>query len=213
MRVLLVDDHPITRRGFRALIERELNLVICGEADSAVTAIELATSLKPDLAIVDITLPTTNGLQLTRQLKASVPEIRILVVSMHDEGHYAERALKAGAMGYLMKGEAGDHLGAAMQCLLRGELYLSARARERLPHLFAKSRKVNPGFAIDSLSNRELEVFGMIGSGLSTRQIAEQLGLSAKTIETYREHLKLKLGLADATELLKHAIYWVRLEG
>lgn len=213
VRVLLVDDHPITRQGVKALVNQQLNLEVCGEADSAPQALQMVTELRPNLIILDISLPQTNGIELTKQIKALAPEVPILVVSMHDEALYAERAVRAGAMGYVMKEEAGEKVATALQHLLRGEMYLSAKMKQRMLHRFVNKRGEGAEFAIDTLSNREMEVFRLIGNGFSTRQIASQLGLSAKTIDSYREHLKVKLGLDNGADLIRHAIQWVRMEG
>lgn len=213
IRVLLVDDHPITRQGIRTLVNHQLNLEVCGEADNAAHALELANQLKPDLAIVDLSLPAINGIELTRKLKTIAPNLPILVVSMHDEALCAERAIEAGAMGYVMKDEAGDKVASALQHLLRGEMYLSAKMKQRMLHRFVKKRGDAARSPVETLSNREKEVFRMIGNGYSTRQIATQLGLSSKTIDSYREHLKTKLGVDTGAELIRHAIEWVRMEG
>jgi DNA-binding NarL/FixJ family response regulator len=212
LRVLLVDDHPITRQGMRALINQQLNLEVCGEADSAPEAIALLAKLAPDLAIVDVSLKSTNGIELTKNMKAQAPNLPILVVSMHDELLYAERALRAGAMGYVMKQEAGDKVALAIQHLLRGEIYLSPKMKEKMLHRFVNKKNDQLVFSIDTLSDREMEVFQLIGNGFSTRQIAQKLNLSSKTIDSYREHLKLKLGLETGAELVRHAIQWARTE-
>jgi DNA-binding NarL/FixJ family response regulator len=212
LRVLIVDDHPITRQGMKALVNQQLNLEVCAEADSAPRAIELLAETQPDLAIIDVSLKTTNGIELTKNLKAQAPELAILVVSMHDEVLYAERALRAGAMGYVMKQDAGEKVALALQHLLRGEIYLSSRMKERMLHRFVNKKREGMVFAIDTLSDREMEVFQLLGNGYSTRQVAEKLGLSSKTIDSYREHLKLKLGLESGAELVQHAIQWARTE-
>lgn len=212
LRVLLVDDHPITRQGVRALVNQQLNLEVCGEADNAIHALGLLKTLQPDIAVVDISLPETNGIELTRQMKEIAPNLPILVMSMHDEALYAERAIRAGAMGYVMKQEAGEKVALALQHLQRSEIYLSAPMKQKMLHRFVNKRGDRAEFAIDTLSQRELEVFRLIGNGFSTRQIAAQLGLSAKTIDSYREHLKFKLGLDNGADLMRHAIEFVRLE-
>jgi DNA-binding NarL/FixJ family response regulator len=212
LRVLIVDDHPITRQGMKALVNQQSNLEVCGEADSAPLALELLGKLQPDLAIIDVSLKTTNGLELTKNIKAHAPNLPILVVSMHDEGLYAERALRAGAMGYVMKQEAGEKVAVAIQHLLRGEIFLSSRMKEKMLHRFVNKKREGMVFSIDTLSDREMEVFQLIGNGYSTRQIAQKLGLSSKTIDSHREHLKLKLGLESGAELVRHAIQWTRTE-
>lgn len=211
-RVLIVEDHPVTRHGLKALINQQLNLEVCGEADSAPAALDILDRSKPDLAIVDVSLKSTSGIELTKEIKSRAPQVMVLVVSMHDEALYAERALRAGAMGYVMKQEAGEKVVTAIQHLLRGELYLSGNMAERMLHRFVNKKSDGMVFAIDTLSDREMEVFQLIGTGFSTRQIADKLKLSSKTIDSYREHLKLKLGLATGADLMRHAIQWARCE-
>jgi DNA-binding NarL/FixJ family response regulator len=213
LKVLLVDDHPITRQGMKALVNQQQNLEVVGEADNAPYAIELVSKLQPDLAIVDIALKTTNGIELTKNIKVQAPNLPVLIVSMHDEGLYAERALRAGAMGYLMKQEASEKIIAAITRLLQGEIYLSDKIKEKMLHRFVNKKGDNMVFSIDTLSDREMEVFQLIGNGYSTRQIAQKLNLSSKTIDSYREHLKLKLNLDSGAELVRHAIQWARNEG
>jgi len=205
-RIFLVDDHPITRQGVAALINQERNLTVCGEADSAPKALEAITKTKPDLAIVDISLKTTSGIELIKNLKALDSKLPVLVMSMHDESLYAERALRAGAQGYIMKQEASEKVLVAIQRVLEGELYLSDSMKEKMLHRMVNSKKEEAGFSIDRLSDREMEVFQLIGNGFSTRQIASQLNLSVKTIDSYREHLKLKLSLEKGADLVRYAI-------
>jgi DNA-binding NarL/FixJ family response regulator len=212
IRVLIVDDHPITRQGLKALVNQQLNLEVCGETDSAAHALELVGKLQPDLAILDVTLKATNGIELTKNIKAMAPNLPILVVSMHDEALFAERALRAGAMGYVMKQEAGEKVATAIQHLLRGDLFLSPKMQEKMLHRFMNKRTEPMVFSMDTLSDREMEVFQLIGNGYGTRQIAQRLNLSSKTIDSYREHLKLKLNLASGAELVRHAIQWARTE-
>lgn len=212
-RIVLVDDHPVTREGVRVLIDQEPDLVVCGQSDSAPAALQLIESVKPELAIVDITLKTTSGIELMKSIKAIMPELPVLIMSMHDELLYAERALRAGAKGYIMKHEASDRILTAVRKVLAGELYLSDKMKERMLHSLVRSRKDEVVFTIDTLSDREMEVFQLIGNGFSTRQIAEKLKLSVKTIDSYREHLKLKLRLKKGSDLVRHAIQWVRSEG
>ena len=212
LQVLIVDDHPITRHGLKALVNQQPNVEVGAEAESAAQAMEMLDQFKPDLAIIDVSLRTTNGIELTKDLKARLPGLPILVVSMNDEATYAERALRAGAMGYVMKQEAGDKVALAIQHLLRGELFLSKRMKEKLLHRFTHTTREDVVFAIDTLSGREMEVFQLIGNGYSTREVAEKLGLSSKTIDSYREHLKVKLDLASGVELVRHAIQWARFQ-
>jgi len=210
--VLLVDDHPVTRQGVAALINQERNLVVCGEADSAPRALELITKLSPDLAVVDISLKTMSGIELMKNIKVLAPNLPVLFMSMHDESLYAERALRAGAQGYIMKQEASDRILTAIHRVLDGELYLSDRMKEKMLHRIVSKKKEEGGFSIDSLSDREMEVFQLIGNGFSTRQIAAKLNLSVKTIDSYREHLKLKLQLETGSDLVRYAIQWVKSE-
>lgn len=209
-KIFLVDDHPITRQGVAALINGERNLVVCGEADSAPKALEAITKVQPDLAIVDISLKTMSGIELIKNLKVLDPKLPILVMSMHDESLYAERALRAGAQGYIMKQEASEKVLTAIQRVLDGELYLSDAMKEKMLHRIVSTKKEETGFSIDRLSDREMEVFQLIGNGFSTRQIASQLNLSVKTIDSYREHLKLKLSLEKGSDLVRYAIQWVK---
>ena len=212
-RVFLVDDHPIKRQGLVALINREPNLVVCGEADSAPVAIDMIQKLMPDIALVDVTLKTTSGIELMKHLKALRPEMPVLMMSMHDESLFAERALRAGAKGYIMKLEPSATILAAIRRILSGELYLSEKMKEKMLHRLVKTGGTEVVYSIDTLSDREMEVFQLIGNGYGTRQIATRLNLSVKTIDSYREHLKLKLRLDGGTELVRHAIQWVKSEG
>lgn len=194
------------------LIDQEPDLEVCGEADSAPLAIEQMPKALPDLAIVDITLRTTSGIELLKDLKVLLPELPVLVMSMHDESLYAERALRAGARGYIMKHEASETVLGAIRRVLSGELHLSDRMKEKMLHRLVGNRKDEVAFSMDALSDREMEVFQLIGNGFSTRQIASKLNLSVKTIDSYREHLKLKLRLETGADLVHHAIQWVKSE-
>ncbi len=211
-RIFLVDDHPITRQGVVVLINQESDLEVCGEADSAPKAFDLLQKSKADLAVVDISLKTTSGIELTKNLKVLLPDLPILIMSMHDESLYAERALRAGAKGYIMKQEASDNILVAIRRILEGELYLSEKMKEKMLHRLVHNRKDEVVFSIDTLSDREMEVFQLIGNGFSTRQIATKLNLSVKTIDSYREHLKLKLHIEKGADLVRHAIQWVKSE-
>lgn len=212
-RVLLVDDHPVTRKGLAALINQNESLMVCGEADSMQRALDLLDRTQPALVVSDISLKTSNGLELVKNIKARIPAMPILVISMYDENLYAERALRAGAMGYVMKNQAPELLLRAIQRVLAGEIHLGEGVRDRmLLRLVSGAPQEAGGFAIDSLSDREMEVFQLIGNGFGTRQIAAQLGLSVKTIDSYREHLKSKLALSNTSELVRHAIQWARNE-
>jgi DNA-binding NarL/FixJ family response regulator len=211
-RIFIVDDHPVTRAGVGALLGQHPSFHVCGEADSAPKAIELIPKLNPALAIVDISLKTTSGIELIKNLSTLTSDLKVLVLSMHDENLYAERALRAGAKGYLMKDQAGDALITAIRRVLSGELYVSDRMKERMLHRFVSNKRDEMTFSMDSLSDREMEVLVHIGNGFSTRQIAAKLNLSVKTIDSYREHLKIKLRLAKGADLVRHAIQWVKSE-
>jgi len=211
-RVLVVDDHPIVRQGLVQLINQEADLVVCGDAENAHKAIEAIKLLKPDVAVVDISLKSINGLELIKNIKVDHPKLPILVLSMHDEGLYAERALRAGAKGYIMKQEATENMLMAIRRVLKGEIYVSEKMGAKMLHQLVDGRQDAGSSPLDRLSDRELEVFQLIGQGLGTRQIAEQLHLSVKTIESYREHIKEKMKLKNATELVQHAVQWVKTE-
>jgi len=210
--IFLVDDHPVTRDGVRALIDQQTDLVVCGQADSAPLALQLLEKQTPDLAIIDIVLKTTSGIELMKNLKSLLPALPVLIMSMHDESLYAERALRSGAKGYIMKHEASERILTAIRMILNGDVYLSEKMKEHMLHRLARNRKNEVVFTIDTLSNREMEVFHLIGNGFGTHQIADKLNLSIKTIDSYREHLKLKLQLKKGSDLVQHAIQWVRAE-
>ena len=212
-RALIVDDHPVVRRGLAQLIDREPNLQVCGEAGTVREALQAVADLDPDVVVVDVVLKSGSGIELVKDIKARRPDLPVLVLSMHDESLFAERALRAGARGYIMKQEATDKLLEAIRRVLGGEIYLSDGMASRMLQSFVGSRAGESGSALESLTDRELEVFQMIGRGLTTRQIAHDIHLSVKTIETHREHIKRKLGLRNATELLQHATWWVQTQG
>lgn len=206
--ILIVDDHPIVRQGLTELINHESDFEVCGQAEDAPEAMSLIKSLKPRLAIVDISLKETSGMELIKDIRASYPEISVLALSMHDESLYAERALRAGAQGYIMKTEAIEKVVDAIRMILTGRIYVSDKMAGKLMHKLVGGSPDVGVSAIERLSDRELEVFSLIGEGFGTRQIANRLHLSIKTIETYRAHIKDKLNLADASELLQYAIRW-----
>jgi DNA-binding NarL/FixJ family response regulator len=208
-RVLIVDDHPIVRHGMAQLLSDEPDLNVCGEAADAGEAVRAVEELRPDMAIIDIQLDGMDGLNLLKDLKARWPELHVLIVSVHDETLYAERALRAGALGYLNKQTATEHLVEACRRVLAGEIYLSEQMSNRLLHSVVGGKTDLEESPIDRLSDRELEVFRLLGEGLGTRQIADKLALSMKTIETYRENIKDKLSLADSNQLVRHAVQWV----
>lgn len=209
-KILLVDDHQIVRDGLGQLIRGEADLAVCGEAASAEEAVSAVTRLKPDLAIVDITLGGVNGIELIKNLKAVRPSLPVLVLSMHDESHYAERALRAGASGYVMKREARAHIMEAIRTVLSGGDYVSDRMQKSIVHQYLHgvgSKETSP---IDLLSDREVEVLNLLGSGLSSKDIAHRLHLSQKTVDSHRTHLKEKLNLKGAQELVRFAFDWAR---
>jgi DNA-binding NarL/FixJ family response regulator len=207
-RVLVVDDHPIIRQGLGLLINQESDLVVCGEAEEATGAMHVLASSKPDILIVDISLNGPDGLDLLKNIRNLHPTLPVLILSMHDESIYAERALRAGANGYIMKQEATEKVLVALRRLLCGEIYVSDRIANRmLKHYITGSGTVRNS-SIADLSDRELEVFRLIGEGHGTRQIAEELHLSVKTVESYQAHIKEKLSLRSSRELMQHAIQW-----
>lgn len=204
-RILIVDDHPIMREGLAQLVASEKDLTICGEFEDAASAFSALPTLKPDLALVDISLKASSGIELLKNIKSAHPRIQVLVLSMHDEALYAERVLRAGASGYIMKQEAPERVLVAIRKVMAGEIYLSEKMSSKLMHQLIGGRTAS-GSLIDRLSDRELEVFGLIGQGHGTRQIAEELHLSIKTVESHRAHIKEKLNLKNATELVHRAI-------
>jgi len=208
-RVLLIDDHPILRKGLAELINQEADMTVCGEAEEAPKAFEAIGALNPDVAVVDISLKGGNGLELIKNVKARYPDLPLLVLSMHDESLYAERALRAGSLGYVMKEEAIEKVLVAIRQVINGEIFLSEKMKGRLLNQLVGGRIKQGGSSIDSLSDRELEVFRLIGEGRGTRQIAEELRLSIRTVEAYREYIKEKLNLRNGTELVQHAFQYV----
>lgn len=207
-RILIVDDHPIVRRGLTELISQMPDLEVCGEAADIPDAIEQVRSKSPDLAVVDISLKSGSGIELIKQMKAIDDRIRVLVSSVHDESLFAERALRAGAMGYINKEQALDNIIDAIRQVLRGKVYLSGDLTNRMIRRSVHGEQVERPL-IDALSSRELEIFELIGRGLSTSQIAQRLHRSVKTIETHRENIKLKLNLSSGAQLTRRAVQWV----
>jgi DNA-binding NarL/FixJ family response regulator len=207
-RILVVDDHPIVRQGLSLLLNREPDLVVCGEAEEATGAMHVLASARPDVLIVDISLTGPDGLDLLKNIRITHPTLPVLILSMHEESIYAERALRAGANGYIMKQEATEKVLVAVRRILSGEIYVSDRiANKMLKHYITGSRTLRNS-SIADLSDRELEVFRLIGDGHGTRRIAEELHLSIKTVESYQAHIKEKLSLRSARELMQHAIQW-----
>ncbi|HEV8001799.1 MAG TPA: response regulator transcription factor [Planctomycetaceae bacterium] len=208
-RMLIVDDHEILRQGMRLMLEQQRDLEVCAEAADEATAIRQYRQVRPDVVIVDISLKTGNGIDLIKRIKAVDPSARILVYSMHDEQVYAERALRAGAMGYVTKQKPAQAILHGIRDVLRGKLHFSEELTQRVLERVAANEPISQASAVDNLSDRELEVFEMIGRGLTTRAIADRLHLSPRTVDTYRERLKIKLVLANAAELHYRAIQWV----
>ena len=203
LRILVIDDHPIVRLGIRQMISTEPDLEICGEADSAQAALHLAATLKPDLALVDLSLAEGTALALIREMREAVPGIEVLVLSMHDETLFAERVLRAGARGYIMKQAAIDGLVGAIRQVASGNIYVSPRMTQRV--LEQLRTTTGPAGLLTTLTDRELEVFDLIGHGKSTAAIAGELAVSVKTIETYRANIKTKLKLKGASDLVRLA--------
>ena len=209
-RILIVDDHPMMREGLRTLISRERDLIVCGEAETAGQALDAVAKLKPDLVLADITLPGPNGIELIKDICALQQGMLILVISMHDEALYAERVLRAGARGYIMKQESGPTMMQAIRQVLAGRIYLSDKMSARiLENAVGQRTKASP---IERLSDREWEVFQLIGRGKSTVQIADELHLSTKTVEAHRARVKEKLDLQTMTELISFASRWVETQ-
>jgi DNA-binding NarL/FixJ family response regulator len=207
-RILVVDDHPIVRQGLALLLNREPDLVVCGEAEEASGAMHVLASARPDLLIVDISLNGPDGLDLLKNIRTTHPTLPVLILSMHDESVYAERALRAGANGYIMKQEATDTVLVALRRILAGEIYVSDHIANKLLKHYITGSGTLRNSSISDLSDRELEVFRLIGEGHGTRQIAEELHLSVKTVESYQAHIKEKLSLRSARELMQRAIQW-----
>ena len=204
--VFVVDDHPLLRQGLALLINREQDLIVCGEAEEAQAAIKAIAAKQPDILIVDISMNGPDGLDLLKNIRTLYPDLPVLILSMHDESIYAERALRARANGYIMKQEATEKVLVAVRRILGGDIYLSDRIANKLLHQYISGASADMHSQLSSLSDRELEVFRLIGEGRSTRQIAEKLHLSIKTVETYQAHIKEKLSLRSGRELVQHAI-------
>jgi DNA-binding NarL/FixJ family response regulator len=208
-KILIVDDHPLLRQGIKRVLEKEKDLVICGEASSANEAMDIINRDKPDIAIIDITLTgNVNGIELIRSIKDRFPEIYSLVLSMHSESIYAERAIKSGARGYIMKEDASKNIISAVRSVLNDELYLSSELSKKLLEKFIHKTK-DSSLSIETLSNREFEIYQLIGNGFSTKEIAYKLSLSIYTIESHKKNIKEKLSIKDSSELTRNAIQWV----
>jgi DNA-binding NarL/FixJ family response regulator len=211
-RVFIVDDHPIVRRGLQFILNLEPNMMVCGEAESGPEALRKIPLAKPDVAIVDLSLKGGSGLDLIKDLRSQFPKLKLLVFSMHDEMFYAQRVLRLGAQGYITKEEGAERAVEALRLILKGKRYVSQAIADRIFNTLSGSASDGEASSVDQLSDRELEVLQLIGSGMGTRTISERLSLSIKTIESYRENIKAKLGLNDAAELTSYAYKWVNRE-
>ena len=207
--VFIVDDHPIVRQGLALLINREQDLAVCGDAQEADSALRLIEGMRPDLVVVDISLNGPDGLDLLKNIRSRQPDLPVLILSMLDEALYAERALRAGANGYIMKQEATEKVLVAIRRILGGEVYLSDRMANKMLHRFVGDAPRGDRSPVSALTDRELEVFRLIGKGHGTRQIAEELHISVKTVESYQAHIKDKLSLKNSRELVQRAVQWV----
>ena len=209
IKVLLVDDHPLVRLSLREVLRREPGMLVCGEAEDRDQALEIAAATQPDLAVVDLTLKSSSGLDLIKDFKERFPSLQVLVLSMHDELLHAERAIRAGARGYITKHEAAKKIMVAIQTVLSGQIYWSERAAAQVASKVARSHgHSNTDSPMDILADRELQVFELLGAGQSTRQIAAALHINVSTVETYRARIKEKLNLEDSLSLLQYAIRW-----
>jgi DNA-binding NarL/FixJ family response regulator len=207
-KIYIVDDHPIMVQGLKELINNQRDMRVVGFSEDWHVALEQTKKLQPDLIMLDVTLKDVNGIEVLKNLKIHLPHVKVLMLSMHDENLYAMRALKAGAQGYIMKQEAVDKVLGAIRQVLSGEVYLSDAMSKRTMFQLLGRGTTRTGSPLEDLSDRELEVFTLIGQGCTTRQIAEKLHLSIKTVETHRAHIKEKLNLKNSTELVQHAIHW-----
>ena len=213
IKVIIVDDHPAIREALANTISDSMDMALCGQASSADMAFKIAREMPPDVAVVDISLEDAHGLDLVQNLQAQYPHIQVVIFSMYDESVYAERAIRAGAAGYVMKSESTQNVAEAIRSVAQGEIYLSRRMASRILSKVTTGRSKKPGFAIDELTDREMAVFQMLGKGHSVEDIADRLNLSRKTIETYRRRAKEKLGFDGVTELLQYAIQWTYGQG
>jgi len=211
-RLLILDDHPMMREGLAQLINNEPDLSVCGEAGTGQQAIDLAAKAKPDLLLADISLPDKNGLEVIKQLHEFHAGLSVLVISMHDESLYAERAIRAGARGYIMKQEGGKKLMEAIRAVLSGKIYVSENISAKMLEALSGGGRDAGRSAIQNLSDREFEVLQLLGSGKGTSEIAQQLHLSSKTVEAHRANIKRKLSLKTGPELVRYAVRWVETQ-
>jgi DNA-binding NarL/FixJ family response regulator len=211
--ILIVDDHPMMRQGLGQLITAESDLAICGEANNAEIALDLINTVKPDLVLVDISLPGKNGLELIKDFQALQPGLAVLVISMHDESLFAERVLRAGGRGYIMKQEGGKKLMQAIRQVLEGKIYVSEKMSSNILETFSGRRAGAESSPLEKLTDREFEIFQLISQGKSTRDIAEKLHLSVKTVDVHRANVKAKLKLTSASDLVRFAARWAESQG
>jgi len=211
--VLIVDDHPMMRQGLAQLIDNEPDLKVIAEADTGGQGLDIVVKEKLDLAVLDISLPDRNGLELIKDIRSVKPELPILIISMHDEALYAERVLRAGARGYIMKQEGGKKLLQAIRQVLTGQIYVSEKMSARILETFSGRKTEQSASPVARLSDREFEVFQLIGQGKGTKEIAQHLNLSVKTVEVHRAKIKEKLGLQTATDLVRYAVRWSEAQG
>jgi DNA-binding NarL/FixJ family response regulator len=211
-RVFIVDDHPMMREGMGKLIDGEPGLMYCGGAGNAEQALSEIERCRPDVVITDVTMPGRGGIELIKDLKVMHPDLPVLVFSMHDESFYAERALRAGARGYLMKEAGSGKMLEAIHHVLRGEICVSQRVSAKILDLFSNQRPRGSSSPIERLTDREFQVYQLIGQGKATKEIADQLHLSHKTVAVHRGNIKEKLNITSATELVRHAVRWVQTE-
>ena len=207
-KVFLVDDHPLVREWLTNLVNQQAGMKVCGEAATVATALEGMEKSRPDIAIVDLSLKEGSGLDMIKNIKVRFPETAVIVLSMHDEQYYAERTMRAGARGYVMKGEVTTDIQTAIREVLAGKIYLSPRMREVFAERFVDGHVPNLRSPVETLSDRELEVFELLGQGIETRRVAQKLNVSIKTIQAYCARIKDKLQLANASELLREAVRW-----
>jgi DNA-binding NarL/FixJ family response regulator len=209
-KVFLVDDHDLARMGLRRLIESEPDMTVCGEAGDGAAALKALSKAAPDALVADLGMPEMGGLDLIKAVRQRFPKLPVLVISMHDESVYAERAFAAGARGYLMKKESAAKVIPALREVLAGKRHMSDALKEKMLDRLAEGDKPQEKSPVDELSDRELEVFELIGGGMKTGEIADRLHLSVKTVESYREQIKTKLQLSTASELAQYAVQWFR---
>ena len=207
--ILIVDDHPMMREGLRQIIGSEPDLVVGGEAENAFQALELVGKLKPDLVLADLTLPDKSGLELIKDIQSMHPKMPVLVISMHDEALSAERVLRAGGRGYIMKHEGGKKIMLAIRRVLSGQISVSEAMSAKILEIFSGRRAEAAASPVENLTDREFEVFRHIGKGLSTKETAGQMHVSAKTVEVHRMNVKAKLNLKTMAELIRYAVRWV----